>query len=255
MEQNKILEDEVNEKNLQEEERLDIETERKEKKPWSKKKKFGVVVLVCVVILFWIFGGDTKSPVETVEANNICGLSTTVTVDEFIYYYNEALSESGEVESDSPFFEIAGGLVKENLTITHESGVGAVKYFWRQPLGSRDMQLTFWADAENNCIIQTQAIFNYEEASNKYGSHDPENAVNARMAMIENMLYAVCKGDKDAANELNELLQDYIENEEIQWNDGIVVMGGQISGNEEYMGAEFFTMTEEYFEQMFNQEG
>lgn len=156
----------------------------------NPRKKSTVIIVaslavVLVLMLAAVFSGDGNKYADgLVEANNIYGLSTTVTVDEFIYYYNEALSESGEVKSDSPFFEIAGGLVKENLTIAHESEAGAVRYFWRQPLGLRDMELTFWADAENDCIV-TQAIFNYEAASNKYGSHAPENAVNTRMAMID----------------------------------------------------------------------
>lgn len=239
---------EVETVNIPEQEaKIGASTEKPKRKGAPRKKFFAgaIAVALVVIVLVMIFSGNGGSESGyadgLIEADNIYGLSTTVTVDEFINYYNEALCEYEGIALDpnDGFFLTVGGLVKENLT-TSSFDDGTTFYHWQQLMGSKDMGLSFWTDSETGYIIQARVSFDY----NSYVNTD--TALAKRFSMIQEMMYAFCGGNSDASDELMNVLMDCIESNTSQyWNHGISMISGFDDNG--YIVVSVGTVTEEIY--------
>lgn len=214
-------------------------TKAKPKKKWSPRKKFfaGAIGIVVVAIIIGIIGSNAGETidVEFVESNVNTGLSTTVTIDEFINYYNESLCDYLGIQDEFTFL-LSGGLeLGENVEIINLEEEGLTFYHWQQPMGTRDSEVGIWVARDTGCVSQVMVAFSLDAVLD---APDSDAALRNRYGLLNAAEYAFCGGDSDSAGKIHTILSDLIQDDKAstQWQDNISVMvipdmGGKIAFN------------------------
>ena len=226
----------------------------KPKRKWSPRKKFfaGAIAIVVVVIIIGIIGSSGNNGIiEVIEANNSYGLSTTVSVNEFVDYYNKFLSSyySNELgrELDDASLSLVGGLDLESMSSKNINDGGFVYYGWKQPMNPGDQAVAFWADNDTGYIVQ--ATFEYSPEVVNHAS-DPDAAFAARQMKIGGVILAFCGGDIDATEQILEICDNKQSGGVTDYFDQNVVIRTGYTQDGRY---QFYisTMTEDAYKEFF----
>ena len=212
----------------------------KPKRKWSPRKKFfaGAIAIVVVAIIIGIIGSNAGETidVEFVESNVNTGLSTTVTIDEFVNYYNESLCDYLGIQQDDVTFLLTGGLkLDQNVEMEDLADEGFTFYYWQQPMGTRDEEVGIWVAKDTGCVSQVMDAFSLDAVLD---APDSDAALRNRYGLLNAAEYAFCGGDSDSAEKIHTILSNLIQDDKAstQWQDNISVMvipdmGGKIAFN------------------------
>lgn len=197
----------------------------KTKRQWTRKRKTMAVagVVLILIALFATLGGSGGYADGLVEADNAYGLSTTVTLDEFIDLYNQRLAEINNIERGGNYEILlwaAGGIDKQNAEIfPGDSGMGLTRYSW---INSVDA----YVGLTTHVIIDIDNVTGYVVTGGvayldeEYNSNStPDGARQGILEKLDSILYAMAGGKADRYEEWLEvtLAQEAVN----QWDKGL----------------------------------
>lgn len=231
-------------------------TERPKHK-WSPRKKFfaGAIAIVVVVIIIGIIGSSGNNEIiEVIEANNSYGLSTTVSVNEFVDYYNKFLSSyySNELgrELDDASLGLLGGLDLDSMSSENTDDGDFTYYHWNAPLDPGNQEIAFWADNDTGYIVQAAVAFSPEAVTS---APDPDSALESRSMKMAGVMFAFCGGDADAFQQISEIRDNNQSGGVIDcWERNVSIRAG-FTQDERYQFY-IFAITEDAYKE-FYQEG
>src|SRR5699024_7218278 len=152
----------------------------------------GAIAIVVVAIIIGIIGSNAGETidVEFVESNVNTGLSTTVTIDEFVNYYNESLCDYLGIQQDDVTFLLTGGLkLDQNVEMEDLADEGFTFYYWQQPMGTRDEEVGIWVAKDTGCVSQVMVAFSLDAVLD---APDSDAALRNRYGLLNAAEYAFC---------------------------------------------------------------
>lgn len=191
-----------------------------------------------------------------VEADNFYGLSTTITLDEAIAYYNEYLANANGISNIDTYesklqLTKYGGLVTDCNSKDYFDDLNVTAYYYSNPIkvnGRTEWIAAFGVDSKTNCLITVQfqqydydALLNGGATDTEISYVVPENMPEQFMALV----YAAAGGDAQKASEWMQQL--YEQNRE--WNKGVVLSYEKKAVTTSY-GCSF--MTKEAYEEEYD---
>lgn len=218
----------------------------------TTKKKKPMVIFIAVAVVFVVIiaalavlgseSGDKSSYADgLVEANNEFGLSTTMTLEEFVEHYNESLASHGL--DDSLFWiDLEYGQVLNSVP-----GITEYRFIFSGATLTQLKQHIFIAvDNETGYVLS--AIFKYTNSGYDSATSDQRSVVSNRTIAVFD---AFCKGDSNKLSEIIEIMKSLQDSGYVYWKDGtLYIQSGDADG---FTNVGFQTMTQEAYEERYQQ--
>ena len=183
----------------------------KTKRQWTRKRKTMAVagVVLILIALFATLGGSGGGYADgLVEADNAYGLSTTVTLEEFIELYNQRFAELNEIERGRDYemmLELFGGLDLEDADIIPLEIIGMTTYQWSNALdayGGLHQTVTVSLDNISGFVVGGSVSFLDEAYDSNSVSDTQRNNIFIKLHCI---LYAMAGGESSRYDQWNDL--------------------------------------------------
>lgn len=213
----------------------------KRKSPPRKKFFVGTIAVVAAIIILAIIGGTGGSDgIELIEAKNIQGVSTSITLEEFIDAYNASLSQY--LGGDDSLFDLNCINFNEPYKVTPYDELGMTEYTYVplvSPMTDISDHVCIAVDNETGYVVL--AVQRYLQSGYSTASSSTQDIVNFKVFSI----YAgLAGGDTDLMSSLIETLSSVTQGTPNGWKDGIMYMN---MIQDDLVTVGFSTMTKEYY--------
>lgn len=163
---------------------------------------------------------------ELVETDSYYGLSTTITLDEAIGYYNEYLANANGISNDNTFesnlqLTEYGGIVTDADSNTYFDDFNVTAYYYKAPVkpkGLTPWTIAFVVDNKTNYLVEVLfQLYNYGDLLGKEYQAQREGEVIPEQFMA--LVYAATGGNAEKASEWIQQLSK----QNGVWNKGVVI--------------------------------
>lgn len=225
-------------------EKVDTSNSTPQKKHFLKKKCVIGAIIIILLIVMWIIGNNASEPdVKLIEADNDYGLSTEITLEEFVDYYNENLANMLNL-TDKLFRQLNCIDIENPYKVIEEHGL--TEYIYAPPGSEQTMlqqNVLIGVDSQTGYVVLAQLRFVSDAYNSFFTTDEARNGVDARAISI---FHALGQGDSEKASRIMEY---WLDTTGTQWDSNIVYMAGTTSDGIEVQG--FTCCTEDAYNKIF----
>lgn len=236
----------------------------KPKRKWSRKRRFmavaGVImILIAMVATFYSNDGYADGLVEIDSATY--GLSTTVTIEEFIESYNQLIREDAGLERGEFYdvmMKLSGAISLEDAEVDHVlygELAGTTIYSWPHSLGYIHHSIYVVCDNATKYVVGGGVNYFTEQYQSNNVPDEARNQIFTKFFMVLN---AAASLDKHRYDEWSKIILSLLDSISLYendfpgaWQNGLQFIYGFYEADPGISSLTFFTMSKEAYKEMY----